>query len=94
MIAARDIFQFTLGQYTLSNTIYLKPKFALQDISIKLNRVIRFDRLLKLVKNIEEVAILFGVSLSIVLKIVLNYKLAKISSSLRRLVVVELDSEI
>ena len=47
-----------------------------------------------MVKNIEEVAILFSVSFSIVLKIVLNYKLAKILGSLRRLVVVRLDSEI
>ena len=53
----------------------------------------RFDRLLELVKNAEEAAILFDVSLSVVLKIVLNHKLAKISGSLRRLVVVKLDSE-
>ena len=45
-------------------------------------------------KNIEEVAILFSISLSIVLKIVLNYKLAKILGSLRRLVIIRLDSEI
>ena len=44
-------------------------------------------------KNIEEVAILFNISLSIVLKIVLNYELAKILGSLRRLVVVRLDSK-
>ena len=61
---------------------------------IKLNRVIRFDRSLELVKDIEEVAILFSISLGVVLKIVLNHKLAKILSSLRRLVVVRLDSEI
>ena len=44
-------------------------------------------------ENIEEVAILFGVSLGVVPKIVLNHELAKISGSLRRLVVVGLDSE-
>ena len=44
--------------------------------------------------NTKEVAILFNISLSVVLKIVLNYKLIKILSSLRRLVVVKLDSEI
>ena len=44
-------------------------------------------------EDIEEAAILFDISLSVVPKIVLNYKLAKISDSLRRLVVVELDSE-
>ena len=60
---------------------------------MKLNRVIRSDRLLELVENMEEAAILFGIGLSVVLKIVLNHKLAKILSSLRRLVVVELDGE-
>ena len=44
-------------------------------------------------KDIEEAAILFNVDLSIILKIVLNYELAKISGSLRRLVVIKLDSE-
>ena len=39
-------------------------------------------------------AILFDVGLSVVLKIVLNYELAKISGSLRRLVVVRLDGKI
>ena len=61
---------------------------------MKLNEVIRFDRSLELVENIEEAAILFSIDLSVVLKIVLNYELAKILGSLRRLVVIELDSEI
>ena len=87
------MFQLTLGQYTLLNTIYLKPKFALQGISIKLDGVIRSDRSLELVEDAEEAAILFSVSLDIVLKIVLNHKLAKILGSLRRLVVVRLDGE-
>ena len=39
-------------------------------------------------------AILFSISLDIVLKIVLNYKLIKILDSLRRLVIIKLDSEI
>ena len=60
---------------------------------MKLNGVIRSDRSLELVENMEEAAILFGIGLSVVLKIVLNHKLAKILSSLRRLVVVELDGE-
>ena len=38
-------------------------------------------------------AILFSISLSVVLKIVLNYKLIKILDSLRRLVIIRLDSE-
>ena len=41
----------------------------------------------------EEAAILFSVSLSVVPKIVLNHELAKISGSLRRLVIVGLDGE-
>ena len=47
-----------------------------------------------MIENIEEVAILFSINLSVMLKIVLNYKLAKILDSLRRLVVIKLDSEI
>ena len=47
-----------------------------------------------MIENTKEVAILFNIDLSVVLKIVLNYKLVKISSSLRRLIVVKLDSEI
>ena len=93
MIAAGGVFQLTLGQHTLSNAIYLEPEFALQGISIKLDGVIRFDRSLELVKDIEEAAILFGVGLGIVLKIVLNHELAKISGSLRRPVIIRLDGE-
>ena len=44
-------------------------------------------------ENIEEVAILFSIDLGVVPKIVLNHELAKISGSLRRLVVVRLDGE-
>ena len=44
-------------------------------------------------EDTEEAAILFSVDLSVVPKIVLNYKLAKISSSLRRLVIIKLDGE-
>ena len=94
MIATRGVFQLTLGQHALSNTIYLKPEFALQGISMKLDEVIRFDRSLELVEDVEEAAILFGVDLSVVLKIVLNHELAKILGSLRRLVVIGLDGEI
>ena len=54
----------------------------------------RSDRSLELMKDIEEVAILFNIGLGVVLKIVLNHELAKISGSLRRLVVVGLDGEI
>ena len=93
VIAAGDMFQLTLGQHALSNTIYLKPKFALQGISMKLDEVIRSDRSLELVKNVEEAAILFGIGLSVVPKIVLNHELAKISGSLRRPVIVGLDGE-
>ena len=53
----------------------------------------RFDRSLELVKDVEEVAVLFDIGFGIVLKIVLNHKLAKILGSLRRLVIVELDGE-
>ena len=53
----------------------------------------RSDRLLELVEDAEEVAVLFGVGLSVVLKIVLNHELAKILGSLRRLVIVGLDGE-
>ena len=60
---------------------------------MKLDRVMRSDRSLELVENTKEAAVLFGIDLGVVPKIVLNYKLAKISSSLRRLVVVGLDSE-
>ena len=49
--------------------------------------------MLELVKDIEEVAVLFGVGFGVVLKIVLNHELAKISGSLRRPVVVKLDGE-
>ena len=93
VIAAGDVFQLTPGQYALSNTIYLKPKFALQGISMKLNEVIRSNRSLELVEDVEEAAILFGIGLSVVPKIVLNHELAKILGSLRRLVVVRLDGE-
>ena len=93
MIAAGGVFQLTPGQYALSNAIYLEPEFALQGISIKLDGVMRSDRSLELVEDAEEAAVLFGVGLGVVLKIVLNHELAKISGSLRRLVVVGLDGE-
>ena len=44
-------------------------------------------------EDAEEAAVLFGVGLGVVLKIVLNHELAKILGSLRRLVVVGLDGE-
>ena len=46
-----------------------------------------------MIKNTKEVAILFNINLSIVLKIVLNYKLAKILDSLKRLVVIRLNNK-
>ena len=60
---------------------------------MKLDGVIRSDRSLELVEDVEEAAVLFGVSLGVVPKIVLNHKLAKILGSLRRPVVVGLDGE-
>ena len=93
VIAARGVFQLTPSQHALSNAIYLKPKFALQGISMKLDGVMRSDQSLELVEDAEEAAILFNVGLGVVPKIVLNHKLAKISGSLRRPVVVRLDGE-